>query len=589
MKKISFLGLFLISSLLVLSTQMQAQVKTKPKPKPKTTTGTTATEKEVTLKDGFKRLPSGLEYRIYKHGTGTKKPGIGDHIDMHILVHVKDSIIFNSRKMNENNPVPFDIKPPQFKGDPLECFMMLVAGDSAVIRISVDSLKKAGNQLLPWMKEGDQIIYNLVMADVMSPAEKKVADSIKSGKQKLVDDQLLQQYFAEHHINPLKTETGIYYTISKEGTGETGKDGWHASINYTGKFLSGKVFDSNVDTSFHHTEAFNLEIGKGKVIKGWDQGLKLLKKGSVATLYIPSTLAYGAAPRQGIPANSIMVFDVEVVDMYDQASKDDELIQEYIKTNNLKAEKTASGLYYVITKEGKGGYPDSGKTMSMNYTGKLLNGKTFDSNTDTAFHHTTSFSFELGKGRVIKGWDEGLKHFKKGGKGMLLIPSHLAYGAQERKPSIPANSVLVFDVELVDFYDQAELDDQIITKYLKEHKIDAKKTASGLYYTITKEGTGDVPKPGQKVVANYTGMLPNGTKFDSNMDTAFHHVSPFTFPLGKGQVIKGWDEGFSLLKKGSKATLFVPSGIAYGARNPSQLVPPNSVLFFDVELVDIQQ
>lgn len=587
MKKIGLASCILTIGMLLPAIHLSAQAHKKPVNT--NTSGAKGSGVEKTLKDGFKQLPSGLEYKIYKHGTGTKKAVTGDHLEMNIIVHVKDSIIFNSRKMNENKPVPFDVKPPQFKGDPIEAFMLMVAGDSAVIRISVDSLQKAGNKLLPWMKPGDKIIYNIAMVDVMSGEEKKIRDSINANKQKVIDDQILQQYFQEHHLSPQKTASGIYYIITKEGTGKNAENGWNAAINYTGKFLDGKVFDSNTDTNFHHKEAFKLEIGKGKVIKGWDEGLKLLKKGSVATLYIPSTLAYGSNPRQNIPANSIMVFDIEVTDMYEQAERDDELIQDYLKTNHINAKKTASGLYYVITKEGTGNNPDDGKVMSMNYTGKLLDGKTFDSNVDTSFHHNTPFSFELGKGKVIKGWDEGIKMFKKGGSGMLIIPSKLGYGAQDRKPAIPANSVLVFNVDVLDFYDQKELDEKTIQKYMKDNNItNAQKTASGLYYQVLKEGSGEKPKDGDKVVVNYTGITPNGKTFDSNVDTNFHHVEPFKFPIGKGQVIKGWDEGIALLKKGTKARLFIPSDIAYGERSPTPAIAPNSVLIFDVELVDIE-
>jgi FKBP-type peptidyl-prolyl cis-trans isomerase len=94
---------------------------------------------------------------------------------------------------------------------------------------------------------------------------------------------------------------------------------------------------------------------------------------------------------------------------------------------------------------------------------------------------------------------------------------------------------------------------------------------------------------------NYTGTLLDGTKFDSNTDSAFSHVQPFEFALGLGQVIKGWDEGVSYLKPGSKATFYIPSPMAYGAQarpgggaNPKG-IPANSILFFDVELVGIKK
>ena len=120
----------------------------------------------------------------------------------------------------------------------------------------------------------------------------------------------------------------------------------------------------------------------------------------------------------------------------------------------------------------------------------------------------------------------------------------------------------------------------------RENNIKPQSTPSGLYYVITKQGAGNNAKPEQYVYVNYTGHLLNGTVFDSNIDPKFNHVQPFWFNLGVGQVIKGWDEGIGLMPKGSKGTLYIPSGLAYGAQSPSPLIPANSVLIFDVEVVD---
>jgi FKBP-type peptidyl-prolyl cis-trans isomerase len=118
--------------------------------------------------------------------------------------------------------------------------------------------------------------------------------------------------------------------------------------------------------------------------------------------------------------------------------------------------------------------------------------------------------------------------------------------------------------------------------------LNATRTNSGLYYVITNQGTGANAAAGDEVTVNYTGMFLDGRKFDSNIDSAFNHVSPFKFTLGRSQVIRGWDEGIALLKKGSKAKLILPSAIAYGA-NGTGGIPANSVLQFDVELVEFKK
>lgn len=110
------------------------------------------------------------------------------------------------------------------------------------------------------------------------------------------------------------------------------------------------------------------------------------------------------------------------------------------------------------------------------------------------------------------------------------------------------------------------------------------KTASGLEYFDLKVGTGTVAEKGKVVSVHYTGWLTTGKKFDSSVDRR----SPFSFPLGGGQVIKGWDEGVAGMKVGGKRQLRIPPELGYGARGVGNgLIPPNSVLIFDVELLEV--
>ena len=108
-------------------------------------------------------------------------------------------------------------------------------------------------------------------------------------------------------------------------------------------------------------------------------------------------------------------------------------------------------------------------------------------------------------------------------------------------------------------------------------------SASGLKYIDEIIGTGNVPNVGDKVKVHYTGTLEDGTKFDSSHD----RDKPFSFPLGQGRVIKGWDEAIALMSKGEKRTLIIPPELGYGSRSKGK-IPSNSTLIFEVELVDFQ-
>ncbi len=188
------------------------------------------------------------------------------------------------------------------------------------------------------------------------------------------------------------------------------------------------------------------------------------------------------------------------------------------------------------------------------------------------------FKFLLKEGSFIKGSTEGIAGMKIGGTRTMIIPSEIAYGKQGIGP-IPPNTNLKAVITLVD------AKKPIVANLWEVDPSTYKTTKDGLKYAIIKEGTGPQADSGDIVTVNYSGYLAkDSTKFDSSVE----RDEPFTFKLGTHMVIPGWDEGIALLKEGSKARFIIPPDLAYGNR-PNRVIPPNSTLIFDIDLVTVKK
>ncbi|MDQ3190704.1 MAG: FKBP-type peptidyl-prolyl cis-trans isomerase [Bacteroidota bacterium] len=232
---------------------------------------------------------------------------------------------------------------------------------------------------------------------------------------------------------------------------------------------------------------------------------------------------------------------------------------------------TESGLVYKIIHEGAGQRAKAGDMVLVHYTGKLTNDTVFDS----SYNRNQPFKFKLGGGQVIKGWDEGIALLNVGDKAIFTIPPALGYG-ERNMGQIPSNSTLIFEVELLSIVEKP--------KPFNVQGKDTITTETGLKYIKINETKGEQPTAGSTVFVHYTGYLTNGSVFDSSVERG----QPFSFPIGQGRVIPGWDEGIAKLKVGEKAQLIVPHNLGYGERGFPPVIPENATLIFDVELVEIK-
>ncbi|MBL8513522.1 MAG: FKBP-type peptidyl-prolyl cis-trans isomerase [Betaproteobacteria bacterium] len=404
------------------------------------------------------------------------------------------------------------------------------------------------------------------------------------------------------------------------------KEGGAILVHYTGWIYDSSKPDgkgAQFDSSAGRPVPYGFIIGGGRVIKGWDLGLTGMAERAKRTLIIPPDLAYGDKERPNIPANSTLIFDVDLIQIVSggtpPAAPPPALPiapPKFIKdTDALPVEVGELTIIERAIGSGKEAVP--GK-VTVNYTGWLYDpaakdgkGKKFDSSLDRG----RPFSFQLGGGRVIRGWEQGVAGMKEKGKRTLIIPPRLAYGGRGGG-LIPPDSTLIFDVELLEVGDAAPAAGNSSapaatanasasapatpaantpppsnpTKFIK--MTDTLPTeVTDLTIIEPKVGDGKTATAGN-VTVHYTGWLydpkakdgKGGKPFDSSVE----RKEPFTFPLGGGRVIRGWDVGVAGMKEGGKRTLIIPPAMGYGARGAGGVIPPNATLIFDVELIAVR-
>jgi FKBP-type peptidyl-prolyl cis-trans isomerase len=406
---------------------------------------------------GYDKTANGLYYKLFKNSKDTIKPRLGDWVSLNMKWQYKDSVMFDSRK-TQGTPIRFQIPASDFKGDIYEGLKMMSAGDSAIFLINSDSLfrKTFKQPMRPKFIDTNSVItfyIKLISVDNPKTLLKK-------------EEEQLAAYVKEKNITVAPTASGLYYIETLAGKGTKIDSGMWVSIHFKVSLIDGKQLFSSYDRG----EPMGFEYGKRFDTPGIEQAIGMMKKGGKATVIVPSKLAFGEAGRGAIiPPFSTMVYDVEVVNVQSKAdhdktlsdekkkekekldkSKNEEMsvLNKYLKDNKITAKPTPSGIYYIEKVKGTGAKAVAGKTVSVHYTGTLLNGTKFDSSRD----RNKPFDFVLGQGNVIKGWDEGIALMNVGGKATFIIPSNMAYG-DRNMGNIPPFSTLVFDVELLDVKD----------------------------------------------------------------------------------------------------------------------------------------
>ncbi|KAI5385130.1 70 kDa peptidyl-prolyl isomerase [Lathyrus oleraceus] len=343
-------------------------------------------------------------------------------------------------------------------------------------------------------------------------------------------------------------KNGLKKKLVKEGDGwETPSNGDQVEVHYTGTLLDGTKFDSSRDRG----TTFKFKLGQGEVIKGWDEGIKTMKKGENAIFTIPSELAYGeSGSPPTIPPNATLRFDVELLSW----------------TSVKDISKDGGILKNIITEGEKWENPKDLDEVFVKYEARLEDG--------TIISKSDGVEFTVQEGYFCPALAKAVKTMKKGEKVLLNVKPEYAFGGSGKPSSgddgaVPPNASLQIDLELVSW------------KSISDITMDGK-----VLKKILKEGEGyERPNDGAVVQVKLIGKLQDGTVF---LKKGHDDDQPFEFKIDEEQVIDGLDRAVKNMKQGEIALVVIQPEYAFGSSaSPQELatVPPNSTVYYAVELV----
>jgi peptidylprolyl isomerase len=354
---------------------------------------------------------SGLQYIEIINGDG-EAPKVGDIITMHFIGTLPDGTEFGNSYI---------------QGSPIE----VVWGRE---------------QLLPGWEEGIGLMRTGEKARFIIPAElgfgSQDFDIVPGNSPIIIEMELLS---VERPPDPTIvktsdltiTESGLQYYDITIGDGDEAIKHSNVATHYRIWVQEGEQ-DIFIASSYS-AESVPFVLGRGNsVILGWDEGVFGMKQGGKRMVIIPPDLAFGEQSSSGIPANSTLIMEIELVDV-----KQPETITE---VDEDAYTVTDSGLQYYDLKDGQGVMVSAGQSVVVHYTGWLEDGTQFDSSRE----FSEPLTFELGAGQVITGWDEGVAGMQVGGIRQIIIPPELGYGTVGAGNVIPPEATLIFQVELLE-------------------------------------------------------------------------------------------------------------------------------------------
>ena len=410
---------------------------------------------------GFKKMDNGAYMKFYCVNKDGDKPVLGDHVYISFNESIGDSLIYAS----DWNDVPgneIEIYEPTFVGDMMAGLMNMHVGDSASVAFVVDSMciKTLGMDAVPnYLNPGMPVYIDIRLDSIVKAEVVKARYEEYLSIRKQNDEDMLAMYYSDE--NNTITNDGLIITGVK-GKGRAPRNGEILKINFSFVTLQG---DTLLD--FFNREPVTVIYGDSYLGEGFTEAMRYVPEGGEGHFVIPSSLAFDSEGLEDYiePYTSFFLnvknIDIMTVDEYEEEEKKLKDAEEaenqrrlaeepanmakFIKEHDVNVAPSETGVYYLEIKTGTGEKPEEGDMVSIYYNMYNTADKLVDSN-----YGIEPLSFVYGSGEMVPGIDEAMGKMRVGGKATIIVPSAMGFGDIAVDKDLPANSIVIFDLELVE-------------------------------------------------------------------------------------------------------------------------------------------
>lgn len=399
--------------------------------------------------------------RIYSSNNENEMPEIGDYVVVEVKQTLGDSLFYTS-EYEENGALEFEVTEPVFVGDMMAGLLNMHLNDSATVVYLVDSMciKALDMDAVPdYLTPGMPVYVDMQLKEIVKAEEVALRHKMQLQMMKQDDEDRLAMYYSDER-NAI-TKDGLII-MSVKGKGRGAKDGEILMINFDLISLDG-------DTLFnlYDGEPIAVRCGDTDLGLGFAEAMRYVPEGGEAHFVIPSSLAFDSVGLENYVApytsfilnvNNTKIYTVQEYEDYQKelrAAEDAEnqkrleeepaRIEKFVKDHNVNVAPSASGVYYLEIEKGTGAYVEEGDIVTIHYNLYNIEDKLIETS-----YYGEPMVFVYGTGDMVPGIEEALEKMRVGGKATIIVPSPMGFGNVAIDEELPANSTVIFDLELID-------------------------------------------------------------------------------------------------------------------------------------------